>query len=687
MTGMNGSVSTTGRKSNLIRLCRTPRTWLVFGLVAALFTLTACGGGGFNDNNGGGGPSTLIVTITGTSTVSSAMGDSAVKIDFTVQGDAGQAFGLLFQYFIDTNMNGVRDGGESLLNMTEVSMALESILGLTSDGDLSSFPSGQSMVSGSFLWQAGADLGFVGTSFGVVITPSTAVTGQSVTPGTTNTVITYNSGNAPASFSGSIGAGGVAGNGRAEHTGALVSDLGATAIMSDLGNEILVVGGTDGSMDLSNIDRFSVDGNTRTVNASGNFNAANVRRNHASASYFAGSAIRVLVCGGAISGTATNTADVYTFGPSGAESVSSTGAMNSARSQHSACWLPDNRIFVHGGFNAMGAAQSSAEIYNPAMGTFSALTVPGSVPARVAHTCCVLPNGQVLIAGGHNGSNVAVNAFLYDPKTDTWTDTGSQIDRVGHTATMLVNGICALIGGRTNAGATLNTATFYRTFAESGGIPAGFTTIAMTALSSARAEHGASRLADGSVLVSGGFGSSNSTLATSEVFIPSKFTDPAIGFFTQTNPGAVANMDLLDSRARHTQTTTASGSAAVIGGVTGTTASNTVLDTIEVFQFQNSAPSVSGITASGGLSDVSVNFSLTDAEGDCSFVILRYSTDGGVNFNFATLTDYRGTVNLAPGARTIHWNAAADGIGSLTGVTLEIIPVGGVVGAPARTTL
>ena len=124
MTGITGSVSTAGRMSGKNRLGRTLHTWLVFGLALTFITLTACSGGGFNGNNGGGGPSTLSVTITGTSNVASAMGDTAVKIDFTVQGDAGQAFTLLFQYFIDANMNGMRDPGESLLNMTEVSMAL-----------------------------------------------------------------------------------------------------------------------------------------------------------------------------------------------------------------------------------------------------------------------------------------------------------------------------------------------------------------------------------------------------------------------------------------------------------------------------------------------------------------------------------------------------------------------------------
>ncbi|MCB9832015.1 MAG: hypothetical protein H6807_06020 [Planctomycetes bacterium] len=689
MTGKVSSGSRSLRAEGKTRVCDALRRMLVLGLVSTLITLCACSGGGFNPNNNGGGVANLAVTITNVATVTSGGGQSAVRVDFTVQGEAGQTFDLLFQYFIDANMNGMRDSNEPLLNMTEASMALETQLGITSSGDLSGFSASQSMASATFLWQAGADLGFVGTAFGVVITPSNGMAGQAVVAGATTGAMTYTAGNPPATYMGSIGGAG-SGNGRTDHTEALVSDLGSTAILSDNGNEVLIIGGRNSANDLSNIDRFSIDGNTQTANASGTFNSANVRREHASASFFNGTAIRVLVCGGSIAGAPTATADIYSFGPSGAESVSTTSPMNTPRRAHSACWLPDNRIFVFGGFDAANNALASAEIYDPATGSFSGLIFPMGVPARVMHTCSLLPNGMVLIAGGHDGANGALNAFLYDPRSGTWTDTGTQVDRVGHSATMLVNGICALVGGRTNAGAVLNSVTFYRTFSEtdtSGTLPVGFTTVSGVNLAISRAEHGASRLGDGSLLFSGGFDGLGSTLNSSEVFIPSKFTDPAIGFFTQTNPGLVAGMDLASSRARHTQTTTATGSAAVVGGVTGTTGSNTVLDTIEVFQFQNGAPSVSNISASGSVADLTISFSLADAEGDCSFVIVRYSTDGGSSFHMATLTDFKATVNLAPGTRTVHWSASTDGVANTTGVIVEIIPVGGVIGAPARTTL
>ena len=45
--------------------------------------------------------------------------------------------------------------------------------------------------------------------------------------------------------------------------------------------------------------------------------------------------------------------------------------------------------------------------------------------ARSDHTATLLPNGKVLVAGGCNSSSVLASAELYDPATGTWTATGS----------------------------------------------------------------------------------------------------------------------------------------------------------------------------------------------------------------------------------------------------------------------
>ena len=75
--------------------------------------------------------------------------------------------------------------------------------------------------------------------------------------------------------------------------------------------------------------------------------------------------------------------------------------------------------------------------------------------ARVHHTATLLPNGQVLMAGGynyHNGNSLS-SAELYDPASETWTVTGGLITaRFAPTATLLPNGQVLVAGGRNDPG-------------------------------------------------------------------------------------------------------------------------------------------------------------------------------------------------------------------------------------------
>ncbi|MGA3214038.1 MAG: kelch repeat-containing protein, partial [Terriglobales bacterium] len=148
---------------------------------------------------------------------------------------------------------------------------------------------------------------------------------------------------------------------------------------------------------------------------------------------------------GAIKGSTTLNVTSFVF----------TGSMNTDFCCHSATLLNNGMVLVAGGWNYSGGTLASAELYNPSTGTFAPT---GSLnTARQQHTATLLDNGMVLIAGGlspYSSSGTLASAELYNPATGTFTPTGSlNIERWGHTATLLSNGM-VLITGTWGSGGT-----------------------------------------------------------------------------------------------------------------------------------------------------------------------------------------------------------------------------------------
>ena len=92
------------------------------------------------------------------------------------------------------------------------------------------------------------------------------------------------------------------------------------------------------------------------------------------------------------------------------------------RRDHTATLLPNGKVLVAGGRSG-GSTLASAELYDPATGTWSATGVLAT--ARYYHTATLLPNGKVLVAGGENQGDDLATAELYDPATGTWSATGA----------------------------------------------------------------------------------------------------------------------------------------------------------------------------------------------------------------------------------------------------------------------
>jgi hypothetical protein len=127
-----------------------------------------------------------------------------------------------------------------------------------------------------------------------------------------------------------------------------------------------------------------------------------------------------------------------------------TGSMSMTRTRHTATLLPDGKVLIVGGrdrTDGSGRESGSAELYDPASGTFS--RTGDMISVRSAHSATLLPNGKVLIAGGSVSNNVASNtAELYDPATGTFTRTGDmRTAQFGHEATLLKTGKVLISGG------------------------------------------------------------------------------------------------------------------------------------------------------------------------------------------------------------------------------------------------
>jgi Kelch motif protein/galactose oxidase-like protein len=249
---------------------------------------------------------------------------------------------------------------------------------------------------------------------------------------------------------------------------------------------------------------------------------------------------KVLVAGGVNSSGILASAELYDPAAGTAGTWSPTGSMTTVRSFQTATLLANGKVLVEG-----GTGTGSAELYDPATGTWSST---GSMStARYGQTATLLQNGKVLVAGGSSGTSGGpsfASAELYDPATGTWSSAGSMTaGRQKHTATLLSNGKVLVVGGRDSNGTDLATAELYDPASGTSGTwsPTG-------PMTTARANQTATLLANGKVLVAGGY-----LLASAELY------DPAAGTWSSADSMSTA-------RELHTATLLPSGKVLVVGG-------------------------------------------------------------------------------------------------------------------------
>ncbi len=216
-----------------------------------------------------------------------------------------------------------------------------------------------------------------------------------------------------------------------------------------------------------------------------------------------------------------------------------TGSMTTARADHTATLLPGGKVLIVGGAGNSGEWLTSAELYDPDAGAF---TATGSMTTAQG-TATLLPSGKVLLAGG-------APAELYDPVAGTFAATGSMTTVRGNYTATLLRGGKVLIAGGDGGGFTnpaLASAELYDpvtgTFAVTGSMATG------------RRWNTATLLPSGKVLIAGGAGTSglDDSLASGELY------DPVSGTFTTTG-------SLTTSRYAHTATLLPDGKVLIAGG-------------------------------------------------------------------------------------------------------------------------
>jgi hypothetical protein len=317
---------------------------------------------------------------------------------------------------------------------------------------------------------------------------------------------------------------------------------------------VLVAGGY-GNRDeaLASAELYDLVANAFSVTGS----LADARGSHTATLLADGS---VLIAGGGpaswLNASSSYLASAEVYDP-GTGTFSPTGSMTTARDGHTATALLDGRVLIAGGNDLGDHGVASAELYDPETGTF---TATGSMTtARGFHTATRLSDGRVLITGGDpaawtfSGPYLA-SAEVYDPATGTFAASGSMaVGRELHAASLLADGRVLITGGVSESlhATSLDSAELYDpttgTFSPSGPMTDG------------RVFQTSSVLPDGRVLIAGGlpdgrvYANNPAFLASAELY------DPTTGTFAATGPMA-------DMRVYHTATVLADGRVLLIAG-------------------------------------------------------------------------------------------------------------------------
>ena len=223
-----------------------------------------------------------------------------------------------------------------------------------------------------------------------------------------------------------------------------------------------------------------------------------------------------------------------------------TGDMNEQRRSPGLMVLSDGRVLVVGGLSGQREPLASSEYWDEGTGVWvfgPEMNRPHDLMATAA-----LPDGRFMMIGGtskdDNGLLISLTAETeaYDPATETWTELAPMTEkRANHTATTLLDGRVLVVGGGKTDGPYLKVTELYDPATDSWtpGAP----------LTRGRAFHTATLLDDGRVLVVGGKGK----VKIVEVY------DPALDTWSPAG-------ETTDPRSEHAANLLSDGTVLITGG-------------------------------------------------------------------------------------------------------------------------
>jgi hypothetical protein len=267
---------------------------------------------------------------------------------------------------------------------------------------------------------------------------------------------------------------------------------------------------------------------------------------------------RVLVAGGEFDGSPDSTASrssAEVFDPStNSFSSAGIGSMSIPRTDAAAAPLPDGRVLVAGGYDEEGGFQktfqylSSAEVFDPATNSFSSAGIGSMSVPRAGAVAAPLPDGRVLIAGGFycdglycSQSHSLSSAEVFDPSTNSFSSAGigsMTVPRWGAAAAPLPDGRVLVAGGRYDESHPLSSAEIFDPSTNT------FSSAGIGSMSVPRPEAAAASLADGRVLIVGGYFGQGQGGSVAEIFNPSTNTFSSAGMgspsFQRAGPAAAS---------------------------------------------------------------------------------------------------------------------------------------------------